>query len=654
MARKYFGDEQALGKSMIFADTMSIVVTGVLKNIPSQSHMQFDMLVSFDTYKRVNPYFSYDGGWGNINVRNYILLRHGVDQQALFKKARNVYVDYVEEEMKRWGMMMYLGFEPLHEIYLHTKRGNGMGPVGSIQRLYIVSGIAVFVILLACINFINLSTARAADRAKEVGFRKVVGSTRFALVSQFLSESFMITALSFLLALALIGSFLPIFNQLLGKTYQLTVLLDPIVLIGVVFLIVIITLLSGYYPALVLSSMRPSTVLKGSLKSTQKGVQIRRGLVVFQFFISAALIICTFVVIDQLSYMQNRDLGFSGKQVIVVETDKVTDRGEGAKQRYAGFWNEIGTFSNVESVSFTNAVPGRPGWVGQWAHAEDKSSDETIGVEYMAVDEHYLGTLGLTLLAGRNFDQSIPSELDEGLIINETAVQKFGWETPENAIGRRIESPSQRPAGTVIGVVKDYHEFGLQENIYPMTMDYNPAQGRYFAIRFRTTGTADLVANLEMAWKKYYDGYDFNYFFLDENFARQYQSEQRLAKVFTLFSVVTILIAIIGLVGLVSFMVVSRTKEIGVRKVLGADAFSITALLSREFVWLVLIANLLACPVAWYLANDWLGDFAFKTEIRPDIFLITVAIGLIITLLAVSLQTLKAALSDPVKALRYE
>ena len=656
--KKYFKGEDALGKTLVFADTLLFVVTGVMKDVPRQSHMQFDILISFATYEAMNDGFSYGDGWGNLNIRNYVVLKEGVDKERFFKKAHNLYMDHVKNEMLKYGMFMYVDFEPLNEIYLHTKRGNGMGPLGSIDRVYIVSGIAIFVILLACINFVNLATARSAYRAKEVGLRKVVGSTRGSLIRQFLTESFLFTLLSFLIAIALIGSVLPLFNTLMGKNYDLSVLANPIIITGMILLVAIVTMLSGYYPALVMSSMRPADVLKGSLKTSPRGIQLRRVLVVFQFMISSALIICTLVVVSQLDYMQNRDLGFSGHQVIVLDMDKVTDRGGAGSSKkstpYEVFKNELQNLSTIESISFTNAVPGRPGWVGQWAWAEDRSNEGSISMEYMAIDEDYIKTLGLTIIAGRNFDLSRPSEIEDGLIINETAVEKLGWEKPENAIGKRIDSPSKHPAGMVIGVVKDYFELGLQQHILPMAMDYNPKRSRYFAIRFKTTGTADLVSNLEKLWKKYHEGYEFKYFFLDVNFARQYQAEQRLAKVFTLFSVLTILIAVIGLLGLVSFIVTSRTKEIGIRKILGAGTFNITQLISREFLILIVIANTIACPMVWYVGNWWLEGFAFRTTIGIGLFLTTFCIATGVTLITVSFQTIKAALSNPVNSLRNE
>ncbi|MBS1681474.1 MAG: ABC transporter permease [Bacteroidetes bacterium] len=653
LEKKYFNGQDALGKTLTLADTLVFEVTGVMKDIPQQSHMQFGMLISFATYES-NSWFSYNDGWGNINVRNYILFKEGVDKANFFAKARNIYMDHVKAELDNWGMHMFLGFEPLQDIYLKTKRGNGMGPLGSIDRIYMVSGIAAFVILLACINFVNLATARSVYRAKEVGLRKVVGSTRQSLINQFLSESFLLTLFSFAIALALIGLLLPLFNQLLDKSYNLSQLTNPLSVAGMLLLVVSIALLSGYYPALVLSSMKPSEVLKGNMTTSSRGVQLRRVLVVFQFMISASLIISTLVVIDQLDYMQNRDLGFSGKQVLILDADRVTDRGGNGSETNATFKNEIKNLASVESVTFTNAVPGRPGWVGQWAFPADRPNEGSIGTEYMAIDEDYINTLGLKIIAGRNFELERPSDIDDGLIINEMCAQKMGWGTAEKAIGRKIDSPSKHPAGTVIGVVKDYHEFGLQKKIYPMAMDYNPSRARYYAIRFHTTGTANLLTNLEKLWKKNYSGYDLNYFFLDQNFAKQYQAEQKLAKVFTAFSVVTIIIAVIGLVGLVSFMITSKTKEIGVRKILGANVLSIAQLLSKEFLGLVLLANIIACPLAWYATHQWLDTFAYRTTVGIGVFVATLLVALLITIVAISFQTIKAALTNPVESLRNE
>ncbi|MBX2910570.1 MAG: ABC transporter permease [Cyclobacteriaceae bacterium] len=651
MAKKYFGGQPALNKIMEFADTLAFRVTGVLKDVPPQSHMQFDMLVSFDTYRTLDRDFTYDDGWGNLNVRNYVLLKEGVNKEAFFAKARNLYLDHVQAELGKYGMYLYLGFEPLKDVYLKSTRGNGMGPSGSMDRVYLVSGIALFVILLACINFINLTTARSTYRAREVGLRKVVGSSRAALVRQFLSESLIMVVASLALALVWVALFAPTFNDLMGKNYGLAALLQPHFIGGMVVLLVAITVLSGYYPAIVLSGLKPAEVLKGKLHTGTRGAHLRRALVAFQFMISTGLIVFTLVIDRQLRFMKDRDLGFNGDQVLVVNVSKLPSI-EFIKP--AGFKNALKGLSDVDKVTFTNALPGKPGWVGQWARAEEKPADETIGMEYMSIDEDYLETLGLKLVAGHNFDELRPSEQEDGLIINETAVHALGWDSPAGAIGKKISSPSQYPAGTVIGVVKDYNEFGLQKEVYPMAMDYAPRFSTYFAIKYNASNTESLLENISALWKDFYEGYDFEYFFLDENFAKQYRSEQRLSRVFNIFSTGSILIAVIGLFGLVSFMVTTRTKEIGVRKVLGASTFGVLRLLTREFVWLVLIANAIAFPVVWYTAHWWLEGFAYRAPLGWMLFAIPLMAALAITVLTVGIQALKAAMADPVKSLRYE
>lgn len=651
MERKYFNGENALNKTITVSDTLNLLVTGVMADVPSNSHIQFDMLVSFATFERLSPSFSYDDGWGNINMRNYVLLKAGADYPAFAEKAKNIYTDRVGEMLKNWGVSAQVLFEPMNDIYLKSASGNSFGPLGSLSRLYLLSGIAAFIILLACINFINLATARSVYRAKEVGLRKMSGSSRQGLIAQFLSESFVLTALALLFALALTGLMLPMFNQLLGKSYQLLSLIQPSVLGGTLILMVLVSVLAGYYPAMVMSALRPAEVLKGKMQSSSRGIKLRRTLVVFQFVISATLVAGTFVVLNQLRFMQMQDLGFEKDEILVINAARAKSSSPIA---FETFKNELKKLSIVEEVSYSNALPGLPGWQGQVAYPEGKSGDASVSVEYLAVDEAYIQTLGLERIAGNVFDKNHTADLNEGLILNESAVTAFGWASPEEAINKQITSPSRYPEGRVIGVVKDYHQAGLQQKIGAVVMDYNPGQSYLYAIRYKAADTQHLIAQANDVWNKTYAGYDFNYFFLNDHFGKQYQSEQRLANVFSLFAVVTIAIAAIGLIGLVSFMVVAKTKEIGVRKVLGADVFSITKLLSKEFIILVLVANVLAAPLTWYFANDWLNSFAYRTTLNPMLFVWAALTGVTVTLLAVSYQTIKAASADPVKSLRYE
>ncbi len=647
LKERYFGSAPALGKTLTLQDTLSFEVTGVIDNVPSNSHMQFDGLVSFSTYEQMDSDFSYTGGWGNFNVRNYVLLRENADIEELTAKAGPMYREQIGEFMDKMGVDFSVGFEPLSDIYLRSDLGNGFGPSGSIERVYLVGAIAAFVLLLACINYVNLSTARSVYRSREVGLRKIAGSSRSLIFWQFQVEVFVITLMSFALVALFIDLTLPQFNVLMGKAYELEALLTPQMLTGTLLLILAITFLAGFYPSRILSGYRPAEVLKTTMGSNRRGVNLRRTLVIFQFAVSGALVMATFIVIGQLHYMQEQDLGFDKEQVLVLDMTRVPG------SYYEGIGTGLRQLSGVDRVTLTNALPGRPGWLGQWAYAEDQGENaEQVDTEYMAVDEHYLGALGLNLLAGRNFDPERQSDVDNGLIINETTVREMGWQTPQNAIGKRIVSPSGTPAGEVIGVVKDYHGLGLRENIWPQAMDYSPRRGRYFAVRFETGNTQDLVERTRSLWAGNLSDYTFEYFFLDDDFDRQYRNEQRLMDVFILFAVLTVIIAVIGLLGLVSFMVVSRTREIGIRKVLGAGEGRIVGLLSRDFMVLVLIANLIIIPLVWWGGNQWLDEFAFHGALNPLIFVFALIVSGLLAFAVVGLQTYFAARQNPVETLR--
>ncbi|MBS1557746.1 MAG: ABC transporter permease [Bacteroidetes bacterium] len=648
MAEKFFPKQDALNKTLVMADTLNFKITGVMRNIPANSHIRADMFLSFATYQKLETDFSFTSGWGNFNVRNYILLKPNVEAAAFAAKTKNIYEEKVGAELKKYGVVASLAYEPLPQIYLHSKAGNGMGTLGSIDRVYLLSGVAFFVILLACINFINLSTARSVYRAKEVGLRKTVGSTQRSLVFQFLFETLVLTVVALGFSLVLTGLFLPFFNQLLGKNYEMNVLYSLPLAGGIMTIVLVVSLLAGYYPAVVISSWQPAQVLKGQGASGRQGVNLRRALVVFQFMISVGLVSGTLIVIGQLDFMQKQNLGFNKDQVVSLKMATTNE------VRTETFKEKIKSLAMIESVTYANGLPGMPGWRGQIAYPEKKGADASIEVEYLAVDENYISTLGLQLVAGRDFSKDHPSDLENGLVLNETAVKRFGWKSPEEAIGKKIDSPSGRPAGVVIGVLKDYHQQGLQVNIEPITIDYAPNFAHLCAIRYRTTHTQQLITGLENFWKESFPGFDFSYSFLDDSFEKQYQSEKHLAQVFALFAVLTILIALIGLLAMVSFVVVTRLKEIGIRKVLGASMFSIIRMLTKEFVWLVVVANLLAAPVVWYVGGIWLQKFAYKMQLNPLFLVTTFLVAIALTILTVSIQSVKAAITNPVESLKSE
>jgi putative ABC transport system permease protein len=652
LEKKYFGNENALGKTLIFNDSVPYTVTGVLQDIPQNSHIQFDIALSFATFKARNPQFNENQGWFDLNMYNYVLLREEAAFMTFADKARGLVMRYASEQLKQFGYEVYLGFQPLTNVYLNGSIGNGLGPSSNITYVYLLSAIAIFVLLIACINFTNLATARAVERAREVGVRKVIGSTRQALIGQFLSESFLTSVLALFISLGLILALLPAFNQLANKSFNIYAVFSPPILAAVSVLLILVSLLAGLYPAFVLSGFRPVQVLKGTFATGSRGTGLRQTLVVIQFAISCVLIICTLVVLGQLRYMQSQELGFTKEQVLVLDARKAPWAIR--NKRYETFKQELKKQTTIKAVSATYSVPGRNGWQGQMVFPEGRSKDQGTSVEYMAVDPDFVRTFELKIVAGRDLSSDFTSDEKNALLVNETAVREMGWGTPDDAIGKKIDSPSGYPQGIVVGVIKDYHQHGLQEKIAPVVMDINPEVFGLFAIRLQTKNIAAATEAVQAAGRQFFGNYPLEYFFLDDDFARQYDKEVRLTKIFTTFATLAILIACLGLFGLVAFTTVQRTKEIGIRKVLGAPVSGIVIMLSKDFLKLVLIAFVLACPVAWYAMSRWLQDFAYRINLDWWVFALAGILASLIALFTVSFQSIKAALANPVKSLRNE
>ena len=647
-----FFDGDGLGKELIMSDTVPFKVTGVLDAFPGKTHMDFDMILSFATFKTFSPDFDNNDNWFSINMINYIKLKEGVDVQLFKEKSENLYMDKAGETFSTYGYKAGIGYDAIQDIYLDKDTGNPLGARGNKQHLQVLSIVAAFVLLLACINYINLTTARSSYRAKEVGLRKVVGSTRKALFMQFMAESFLSGLISFVLALVLAILLLPLFNTLTGRALEMHHFLQSSIVAGVIILWAVVSFMAGAYPAWVISGQQSVNIIKGTFHTGKVGVRLRQSLVVFQFFISCALIVSTLVVKDQLGYMMKQDLGFNVQQVLVLNAGKV---GFDLRNRsYAAFKNELTALASVERVAYTNAIPGNYGWDGQVAYPEGKSMDESVSTEFIVADEDYVKTMRFQLVAGRDFDTSGGQELPDALIINEACVLAMGWENAENAIGKRIDSPSGMPRGVVVGVIKDYHQHGLKHRIRPVVLSTMTQYAYQYVVRYNAASTQELLAQMETSWKAFFPGRDFEYSFLDENFAKQYAAELRLANIFTTFASIAIIIAAIGLFGLVSFVVAFKTKEIGIRKVLGAETHHVFTLLSKDFIVLVLIGFLLSIPLIVYLMNSWLENFAYKTSIDAITIILTGAGAVAIALLTISFHALKAAMTDPVKSLRYE
>ena len=661
-AKKYFGSADAVGKQFETDGddtTQTFIVTAVVADWPDNSHFLFDMLISTNTFQFVRR-----PNYTGFAAHTYLLLNPNASYQALEAKFPGVIKKYVSPEINKifnqsWedfqkagnGYKYYL--QPLTKIHLISDLEAELRPNGSMTAVYIFALVAVFILFLACINFINLSTARSVERAKEVGIRKTFGSEKKALIGQFLIESVLVSLVSMLLAFAFIILLIPAFNTISGKELAVSYFLQPMWILVLIGFVLITGFVAGLYPAFVLSSFNPIMVLKGRFKSNKYGLALRNGLVIFQFFISIVLIIATIVVNSQMNYMLGNKLGFKKDHVIVVErTDMV-------ENQIPAFKNELLSIPGVESASGTSTMPGNQNFFGTtWQEIGSKSPMTGRG---MIVDEDYDKTLGLELKEGRFFSKEFSTDT-LSVVLNERAVKELGL---KNAIGSRLTSPDDfynAPDGSpyiynVVGVVKDFHYHSLHEPISPLVIITSKKFGGrsgLVALRIKGDNFKAALSDIGTVWKKFVKEKPFNYYFLDRSLADQYKAEQTTQRIFTIFSGLAIFIACIGLLGLAAYATQQRTREISIRKVLGASESSIITMLSKDFVKLVLLSSAIAFPIAWWGMNKWLQDFAYRVNVGWWIFFVAGIAALLIALFTVSTQALKAAFTNPVKNLRSE
>lgn len=640
--KKYFGDKDPIGQTVLLTgDGFTAKITGVMKDIPENSMIKADMIVSMNTLTRkLNP--GLDDQWGNYGNRTYVLLRPGANAAA-FEKQIPAFLEKMNgTEMKQLNMYPTLILEKFRDAYLRSDRNDSNS--GSIKNVYIFSIIAVFILLIACFNFINLTTARSAERAKEVGIRKVVGAGRQQLTRQFIGESVLICMIAFILTIAVAASLLPSFNQLAGKTLSRGVF-DNMSFIGILFLASIgIGVLAGIYPALVLSSFKPVTVLKGRFTTGTKGILLRKGLVISQFTISITLIIATIIVYLQMSFMRNQDLGFNKDQMMVINSN-----GDPARD---AFMHAVSSLPNVKSVSMSSSVPGG-GNMGAYSKIQNAKGDMQIAnLDLYFVDFDYLKQFDIKMVAGRSFSRDFMTDTTHAMILNEAAVKMFSYRSPQDAVGRDFNQWGRE--GKIIGVMKDFHFKSLQEVIKPLSMRIEPNGCSLISIKVSGNNLPGTISSIENKWNSLIPARPFSYFFLDEYFDKQYRSEQRFGKLFLNFAILAIIISCLGLLGLASYSTMQRTREIGIRKVLGASVGNIVNLLSKDFLRLVGIAVIIASPIAYFSMHKWLLDFAYRIPISWWIFVIAAVTATLIAIITVSFQAIKAAVSNPVKSLRSE
>lgn len=675
MAQKYFGGEDPMGKVLDFKDwKISCKVTGVFDKIPVNSHFHFDLFGSMSSYPD-----SRNTSWLTSEFYTYLVLPEGYDYRQLEAKLPGTVRKYMGPEMQKamgitldqmqkGGNQLGLFLQPLTDIHLHSDLSFELSPAGDIRYIYIFSAIALFMLLIACINFMNLSTAGASKRAREVGIRKVMGSLQRELIGQFLLESILLTAIGMGVALLLVYEILPFFNELSGKQLTFSLTANPWLLPGLLLLVVLVGALAGSYPAFFLSSFNPVTVLKSKFRTGRNTVGLRSGLVVFQFFISITLMVSTAIVYKQLNYIQNKKLGYDKDQVVIVHEPYWLGNNQEV------FREKVRTDPRVQNVSSSGYLPAGWSYNNNFFVYPESDNSQLVKTLRYDVDDQYIPTLGMEMVLGRNFSPQYGTD-STAVILNETAARALGWGTEAsdaaspagasggrpgatrgNALGHtitRVDNEGKKGIYHVIGVVRDFNFKSMHERISPLVMVLGRNDGMII-VKAKTRDIAGLLATMKKEWTDLKADAPFAYSFLDDRFKNTYQSEQKTGLILGIFSGLTIFVACLGLFGLATFTAEQRTKEIGIRKVLGSSVTGIVSLLSKDFLKLVLLAFLIASPLAWWAMNKWLEDFAYRIQITGWVFLLAALLALFITLVTISFQAIRAAMANPVKSLRAE
>jgi putative ABC transport system permease protein len=659
-ARKFFGLENALGKRLRANNQFDLEVTGVFADFPAQSHWHPEYLVSFSTLEDDNVYGrkGLETNWGNNAFGTYVLLNEGADPT----KVASGLPDFLERHFANYAKTNFgappdfiaskattLFLQKLTDIHLHSHLDDELEVNGNINNVRMMAVIGFFIILIACFNFINLSTARATKRAKEVGLRKVVGAFKGQLVNQYLSESVLISFLALVLGIGLALLSISWLNGFTGKALSMNPVTNGQLYAGLIGFAVVVGMLAGLYPAFILSGFKPALVLKGQQGSVKGKGLVRRTLVVTQFSISIVLLIATAITFQQLDYLNKRDLGYDKDQIVtLLYYTEVTEN-------YEAFYNELTKFTAVENVSRSSRIPtGRlldssgPPLITKG----DSLINSSVTTKYVAVDLEFFRTYGLEMQAGRDLSKAIPTDDSLAFIINETAAKAYGWNKIDDGIDKDFSYANIK--GKLVGVVKDFHFESLHQPIIPIV--FFSRQGIYSDLSIKISGNqvAQGLEHIEKVWKEFLPKRPFSYKFLSENYQRLYEEEQKQSQLFTIFSGLAIFIACLGLFGLATFNTLQRVKEIGIRKVLGASVPSILTLLSKEIVILIIAANLIAWPLAWYFMNQWLSTFAYHIDMNVAIYLLAAVGAIVLALITVSTQTLKAAMTNPSNTLRYE
>jgi putative ABC transport system permease protein len=637
-AKKYFGSKPALSQSLQI-NGKDFIIKGIYKDFPSNSHFIPDMIGSYysdETSKKLR--------WQNASFFTFLLLNENTSLNELEKKMNAIAQEELPDFYKAVDCKFYI--EPLKDIYLYSDADMGLSKSGDIKIVYAFSAIAIFIIIIACFNYMNLASARSMDRSRETGMRKVLGANRGQLIIQYMGESFVITMISLLIAVALVELVKPYYYQLIGQSININIITNWKIWGLLIVSGIVISILSGLYPSLVLSSYKPTTTLKGKATGNNKGSGFRKGLVILQFSISTFMIIGTLVVYKQLMFMQNAELGFQKDQVLVLT---VSDHG--LRENFNAFKSSIINHNNILDASSAHSFPGRRA-SGTTAKTENMLEGEELSIWNVRADEGYVNTLGIAIIHGRDLLKEDGEVEERRFLINESAANLFGWD-PESSVGNRAIVDDSK--GVCIGVMKDYNFSSMREKIEPLVIFYGQRKfNSFFLVKMGAGDIGSTISFMEQEWNKIANDQPFDYFFLDEDFDRLYKSERKAGQILLIFAVFTIIIACLGLFGLSSYMAIQRTKEIGVRKVMGSTSFALTFLMIKDNLKFILISFLISMPAGFLIMKNWLLDFAYRINIGLDIPLLSIFLVGTIAVLTVSYFALKAAFANPVDSLRYE
>ncbi|MFC2160415.1 ABC transporter permease [Acidobacteriota bacterium] len=640
MAVKYFAQNDPIGQ-MILIWQRPFEVTGVVYNAPENTHVKYGFIISLASFENE---WNMDN-WGWTGFYSYLKLKPGIDPDVFEGKIRQLAHQSIPKKLIEWGETYTFYLQPISKIHLHSHLFGEIDASGNRTYLFVLSLVGFFILFLSIINFTNLSTAKSAHRSKEVGIRKVVGAQRRQLVQQFLTDSLLTAFISTCGAVIISILSLPFFNSLTGKLFRTQDLGQPVLILLLFGLTIFVGISGGCYPAFLLSFLRPSKALEGAQFSQAKGQLLKKILVLSQFSVTIFLMIGTLVVVQQLKYMKNKPLGFEKEQKLIIPAQ--------FNENYDQIKAEFLKNPSITGAAACWSVPGRT-TNRITAKLVGKPDDMSQSMDFLYIDADYIPEYKIEIVAGRSFDRDMRTDLKDTFIINMSASNAFGFLSPEEAIGQRMYEGGSGNVGTIIGVIQDFHFKGLQSVVDPLIFQFNPSYFIHLSLTLKTENISTTLSFIEEKWNELRLGKIYNYFFLDEDFNRQYASEELIRRVATVFTFVAIFISCLGLFGLAAFTAEQKTKEIGIRKILGASEFNVYVLLSADFLKWVAIANILAWPTAYYAMHKWLQGFAFRTTIRGEVFLISAGLALIISIFTISLQTMKASRGNPVDSLRYE